>query len=132
MIHNDKSAMMLLEAMLRDCREDFEGGVVAYLDAEKRERNARNRLKRELRNFVEARNAKYNALVRFAPEYSFLMGKEVVKPMLEGEWVCKHLIDQIIDGLDDEHYAEVADLLLSEESNEKTETSLDELGIEIE
>ena len=132
MKHDKKASERLLEAMLMSCREDFEGGVVAYLDAEKRERNARKRLKRELQSFIEARNAKYNALVRFAPEYSFLMGKEVVKPMLEGEWVCKHLIDQIIDGLDDEHYAEVADLLLSEESNEKTEKGLDELGIEIE
>lgn len=132
MIHNDKSATMLLEAMLRDCREDFEGGVVAYLDAEKRERNARNRLKRELRNFVEARNAKYSALIRFAPEYSFLMGKEVVKPMLEGEWVCKHLIDQIIDGLDDEYYAEVADLLIVKdtEPTKGTEQDLEKLGIE--
>ena len=62
------------------------------------------------------------------------MGKEVVKPMLEGEWVCKHLIDQIIDGLDDEHYAEIADLLLVEDvkPTEETDKSLDELGIEIE
>lgn len=132
MKHDKKASERLLEAMLMSCREDFEGGVVAYLDAEKRERNARNRLKRELRSFIEARNAKYNALVRFAPEYSFLMGKEVVKPMLEGEWVCKHLIDQIIDGLDDDHYAEIADLLFEEDAKpaEETEKILEELGIE--
>lgn len=116
MIHDDKSALRLLEAMLRDCSEDFEGGVVAYLDAEKRERLARNRLKRCLSDFVNARNAKYIALQRFAPEYSFLMGKETVKPVVEGEWVVKHLIEQIIDSLDDARYAEIADVILSDEN----------------
>ena len=130
---NNESATLLMEAMLMECREDFEGGVVAYLDAEKRERKARSRLKRNLSEFIEARNAKYRALTRFAPEYSFLMGKEVVKPMLEGEWVCKHLISQILDGLDDERYAEIADALLSKDSEpiEGTDEELERLGIEI-
>jgi len=114
-------ALSLLETMLSECREDFEGGVVAYLDAEERERSARKALRLALQKFVRARNAKYLALSRFAPEYGFLMGNEPIKPMIEGELVVNRLIMNIIEGLDDTRYAKIADLWLKRPGDNEAE-----------
>ena len=77
---NKDNAMALLEAMLADSAADFEGGVLAYLDAVKAERKAINSFKRSCTILAKARERKYNALMVVIPEYGFLTGKEEIKP----------------------------------------------------
>ena len=110
-----EGALNLLESMLSESAQDFEGGVLAYLDAIKAERKAINSFKRSCTLLAEARRRKYNALQVVIPEYAFLMGKEEVKPPIDGAVVVPELIMKIIMETDADMYAEIADQFLGEE-----------------
>lgn len=108
-------ALNLLEAMLTESATDFEGGVLSYLDAIRSERKAINSFKRSCTLLATARKRKYNALSVIIPEYAFLMGKEEVKPPIDGAVVVPELIMKIIEEMDADLYAEVAEQFLGDE-----------------
>jgi len=109
---NKDNAMALLEAMLADSAADFEGGVLAYLDAVKAERKAINSFKRSCTILAKARERKYNALMVVIPEYGFLTGKEEIKPEINGDAAVIQLLMNIVEELDNDMYSEVADLFI--------------------
>ena len=49
------------------------------------------------------------------PEYAFLMGKEEVKPPIDGAVVVPELIMKIIEEMDADLYAEVAEQFIERE-----------------
>lgn len=116
---NKEGALLLLEQMCADAAEDFEGGVVAYLDAMKAERRAVNNFKRSLTLLAKARERKYNALKIVISEYAFLTDKEVVKPELNGDATVIQMIVNIIEELDEEMYSDVAGMFI-EQAESKT------------
>ena len=107
-----EGALNLLEGMCAGCAEDFEGGVLEYLDALRAERKALASFKRVITNLATARARKYEALNVIMPEYSFLSGKEIVDPGLEGKEIAVELIRNVVERLDDDVYMEVADLFI--------------------
>lgn len=107
-----EGALNLLEGMCAGAAEDFEGGVVEYLDALRAERKAIASFKRVLTNIAVARARKYEALKVVIPEIAFLTDKEIVQPQLDGKAIAVELIRNVVEHLDDDVYMEVADLFL--------------------
>ena len=117
---DQEQALAILEVMLKEAATDFEGGVLGYLDAIKRERSAISAFKRAARQLITANRAKYNALCVVMAEYGFLTGKEEIKPPLENaETIVTELIMKIVASLDEETYKSVALQLIEERIEEE-------------
>ena len=110
-----EGALNLLESMLTESAMDFEGGVLAYLSALEAEQKAIKSFKKSCEMLANARRRKYNALQVVIPEYAFLMGKENVKPPIDGKVVVPELIMKIIREADADMYAEIAEQFLGDE-----------------
>lgn len=112
----DTGADMLLDAMLRDCKIDFEDGALLYIEADRELRTARNKISNAMRDYAKAYEKKYRALKQFIPEYSFLMSKETVQmPTSNNIYIVRKMLLGVLDSITEELTATAAALTNGED-----------------
>lgn len=112
----DTGADMLLDAMLRDCKIDFENGALLYIEADRELRTARNKISNAMRDYAKAYEKKYRALNQFIPEYAFLMSKETVQmPTSNTIYIVRKMLLGVLDSITEELTATAAALTNGED-----------------
>lgn len=116
----DDQANQLLDMMVKDSAFEFKGGVDEYIKSERKLKKARHNLedaiaeKRPheeigdaLDEYDDAVKAKQRAVRNIKSEYLFLTCERDVKPPIDGIYVMKELIKQVVCELNDEDYLDL-------------------------
>ena len=125
----DEQAMQLLEIMVKDSAFEFEGGVDEYIKSERALKKARLKLNNAIISkcdhatiwdmliaYDEAIKRKQRAVRNIKSEYLFMTCERDVKPPIDGVYVMKEIIKQLLKSLNEEEYED-----LLESIKEKTE-----------
>lgn len=117
---DNEGAMKLLEAMVKDSADSFEGGVRRYIESDKALKRAKRALQAAVRSCVIALDEKRNAVRVITEEYSFLNNEETIKPGFDGAYVVSKLIVKVVENLEDMEFADLLADLSKEEKESKT------------
>ena len=128
----DDEAQNLLEMMVKDSAFEFKGGVENYIKSERRLKKARMALEQSISfkkpheaiskalvEYDEALKEKQRAVRNIKSEYMFMTCERDVKPPIDGIYVMKELIKQVVKDLDDEDYEDLMETLRNKRAKTK-------------
>lgn len=120
----DDEAKLLLDMMVKDSAFEFKGGVDDYIKSERKLKKTRKALElsikfkeshevisKALEEYDEACKEKQRAVRNIKSEYLFLTCERDVKPPIDGIYVMKELIKQVVKELDDDEYEDLMETL---------------------
>ena len=128
----DDQANQLLDMMVKDSAFEFKGGVDEYIKSERKLKKARHNLedaiaeKRPheeigdaLDEYDDAVKAKQRAVRNIKSEYLFLTCERDVKPPIDGIYVMKEIIKQVVKDLDEDDYEDLMESLRPQTKTKK-------------
>ena len=128
----DDGAQKLLEMMVKDSAFEFKGGVEDYIKSERKLKKTRMALEQSisfkaphesiskaLAEYDEAVKAKQRAVRNIKSEYLFMTCERDVKPPIDGIYVMKEIIKQVVKDLDEDDYEDLMESLRPQTKTKK-------------
>ena len=128
----DDEAQKLLEMMVKDSAFEFKGGVDDYIKSERKLKKTRMALEQSisfkaphesiskaLAEYDEAVKAKQRAVRNIKSEYLFMTCERDVKPPIDGIYVMKEIIKQVVKDLDEDDYEDLMESLRPQTKTKK-------------
>lgn len=128
----DDEAQKLLEMMVKDSAFEFKGGIDDYIKSERKLKKTRMALEQSisfkaphesiskaLAEYDEAVKAKQRAVRNIKSEYLFMTCERDVKPPIDGIYVMKEIIKQVVKDLDEDDYEDLMESLRPQTKTKK-------------